>query len=199
VTAAAEQIRHLYPCAPAVEWLGERDLETAWSECERGDWMLWLATRAGVDRRLLVQAACDCAETALQYVPEGEERPRVAVETARAWCRGEATLEEVREAAYADDDAAYADAADAAAYAADAAAAAAYAADAADAAAYAAYAARLDSLRRSADLVRARISAADVADAAYAARLDSLRRSADLVRARISAADVAAALAGGVS
>jgi hypothetical protein len=33
------------------------------------------------------------------YVPEGELRPLRAIEAAEAWCRGEATTEEVRNAA----------------------------------------------------------------------------------------------------
>jgi hypothetical protein len=48
----------------------------------------------------VVRAACDCARTALRYVPGGEDRPRLAIETAEAWCRGEATEQEVCAAAY---------------------------------------------------------------------------------------------------
>lgn len=134
------RIRALGACSDALAWLSaqEGSLYDAWRRCERGDWLLWLAARVGVDRRLLWLAACDCAEPALVHVPAGENRPRVAIETARRWAAGEATLEEVRSAA-----AAYASA-----YA---------AAYAAAAAAYAAYAAREWSLHHSARLVRARI------------------------------------------
>ena len=52
-------------------------------------------------------AACACAETALKYVKPGEDRPHKAIETARAWARGEASIDDVRKAAYAAD-AAYA-------------------------------------------------------------------------------------------
>jgi hypothetical protein len=90
-----------------------------------------------VDRKVVAFAACQCAREALQFVPAGEERPRVAIETAEAWTRGEATIDEVRASADAAAYTAYAaDAASAAAYT--AAAAAAAAADAASAAAYAA-------------------------------------------------------------
>ncbi len=123
-------------CRPALEWLQARTLAEAWEQSERGDWLLWLAAKAGVDRRRLVMAACACARLALVHVPPGEERPRVAIETAEAWCRGEATIEQVRKASR-NVDAAYAAAAAADADAADAADAA-YAAYAADAAAYAA-------------------------------------------------------------
>ncbi|KKK78850.1 hypothetical protein LCGC14_2839430, partial [marine sediment metagenome] len=71
---------------------------------------LWAAEKVSVDRKLLVAAACDCAELAFPYVPSGEDRPRIAIETARKWIRGEATLKEVRAAAYAASDAAFASA-----------------------------------------------------------------------------------------
>jgi hypothetical protein len=125
----------LRPCAEAVVWCRTQpDAETAWAACERPDWLFWLLGRTGADRRPLVLAACDCAEPALVHVPAGEDRPRRAIETARAWTRGEATIEEVQRARTA------------AAYAADAAAAAAYAAAAA--------AARAKALAKCADIVR---------------------------------------------
>ena len=109
--------------------------------------MLWLAGRLDIDRKLLVLAACDCAETALQYVPEGEYRPAKCIQVTRNWCNGTATIYEVR--------AARGWSANAAANAADAAHPDAYAA-AADAAANAANS-RSDALLTCADLVRKRI------------------------------------------
>jgi len=149
-----EQLEDLNACEEAVEWVGDRDLKTAWEECVRGDWMLWLAARLKVDSKLVALAACDCAETSLNFVLADEGRPAAALRIARAWCAGEVTLDEVKVAA-SDANAA---ASYAASYAADAAAcaAAACAAYAADAA-YAA--ARRLSLARSADIVRKRISA----------------------------------------
>jgi hypothetical protein len=77
-------VRAHYPRAP----------RRAWEECERADWLLWLAwTLLGDDPRVRL-AACACARTALQYVPAGEERPLRAIETAEAYARGEATEEE---------------------------------------------------------------------------------------------------------
>jgi len=145
LTRQIETTAQQTPCPAAVEWLGRRRSPTrAWRDCQRGDWMLWLLGHSGGDHRTLVLAACDCAELALVHVPEGEERPRRAIETARAWARGDdgVSLRDVR-AAYA---AAYA-AADAAYAAADAAYAAAYAADAAAAA-------RAETHAQCADIVR---------------------------------------------
>ena len=58
--------------------------------------------------------ACDFAETALKYVPAGEDRPRLAIETARRFVAGSATCEELAAAWAAAWDAAWAAAWDAA-------------------------------------------------------------------------------------
>jgi hypothetical protein len=140
-------------CRDACIWAAGRAVaEDSWLACERGDWLLWIAARLGVDRRLVVLAACDCARLALPRIPDGEHRPRLAIEAAERWARGEATIEEVRAAASAAD--AYATYAT---YAASATSYAAYAAYAADDA-YAAVP------RTCADLVRARIPWAVVAE-----------------------------------
>ena len=138
-----DYLRSLGACPEAREWAaGYSTLAEAWTACERADWLLWYSGRRGVDRKILVRAACACARTVLPYVPVGEDRPHRAIEMAERWCDGRATLQEVGAyaadayAAYAAADAAYAYAAYAAAAAAYAAAAYAdaYAADAADAA-----------------------------------------------------------------
>jgi hypothetical protein len=171
-------------CPEAVDWVDDKDLKTAWNTCERADWMLWLAAKTGIDRKLLVLVACDCAETALKYVPDGEDRPRQAIETARKWCAGEASIDQVRnDAADADDAATAAAVADAhAAYAAAYAAAHAHASYAQDVhlqAAHASYAA-----------AHTAYAAAYAADAAYAAaanaaRKKSLKTMSEMVRNRI--------------
>ena len=94
-----DQLRELNACLEAVDWVGDQPLAEAWATCDRGDWMLWFAARTGIDRKVLVRAACACARQSLQYVPAGEDRPRITIETAEAWCEGRAMIEEV--AAYA--------------------------------------------------------------------------------------------------
>ena len=140
-----------------------------WTACERGDWLLWVASRAGVDRRDVVRAACACARLSLVHVPAGEPRPLRAIETAERWARGKATIEEVR-AAY---DAASAAARYAAYYYAAAAydAAAAASASASAAASAAAVLRHHDAgaLRQCADLVRQHIRWEDVDRGLYLA------------------------------
>lgn len=49
-------------------------------------------------RRLGAALACTVAREVLHYVPTGEHRPRVAIEAAERWARGEGTAEECRSA-----------------------------------------------------------------------------------------------------
>lgn len=82
--------------------------QAAWDACERGDWLLWWIGRSGLtgapesaERRTLVKVACGCARLALPHVPAGEERPRIAIETAERWADGDpaVTLQDVATAA----------------------------------------------------------------------------------------------------
>ena len=160
-----DMLDDLGACEESLDWLKEKkpsNVYQAWRSCPRGDWLLWFAAKIGVDRRLVVAAACEIARDALPIF-EGkypdDNRPRKAIETAEEWCKGKATQEQVRMAAAAATAAAWAaaDAADAADAAADAAEAADAAADAADAAADAADA-RDKALQKYAAIVRKHIS-----------------------------------------
>ena len=100
-----EHLEGLYACPEAVAWASTQpSLRQAWRRCPRGDWMLWYAGRVGADRRALVLAACDIAETVQHLWPEkGREASQTALDTARAWTRGETDLRAVRNAANAAD------------------------------------------------------------------------------------------------
>ena len=171
-------LKRLDACHSAIAWIKSQDnIKTAWDTCQRGDWMLWIASRLGIPRERLVLAACDCAELSLKYVTPEEPRPRIAIATARRWALGRETIANVRVAA----DAAYA-AADAAAYA------AAYAADAADAADAAYDAARAafddaDDAAFAADAVHIAFDAADAAAYASAYAADAVHAANDAVYA----------------
>jgi hypothetical protein len=195
----SSQLIKLHACAEAFLWAKGKTLKRAWVTCPRGDWMLWLAVKTGIDPKLRVLAACDCARTALKYVKQGELRPLAAIETAERWASGDpaVTLAMVEDAAWA----AWA-VADAAARAARAAWAAADAGGAAEAA-FAAGAAADAAAGAAADAAWADWAVADAAaraaraaaDAAGAtARTKSLKSCAELVRGRITASMVSAAL-----
>ena len=91
-------LSRLDACGNARTWAANQpDLQTAWTNCKRSDWMIWLLARTSLDQNdpRLRLMACDFAEAALVYAPAGEDRPRRAIEVARAFARGEATREEM--------------------------------------------------------------------------------------------------------
>ncbi len=181
-------LKQLGACREGVAWVGRRDLETAWNECERADWCLWLAGALDIEPSVFARVAIACAQTALQYVPAGEERPRLAIEAAIR-CVEHPTEKNRQAAARAADAAAHAAAravADAAAYA------AAYAARAAaDAAASAATSAAASAATSAAASAAAR--AADVA-ARAAAYAETRQKMAAIVREHISVDMIVAAI-----
>ena len=85
-------------CLEARAWaLTQPNLQTAWTNCKRSDWMIWLLDRTTIDFdspkfRLM---ACDFAEPVLHLVAKGENRPKAAIEIARKFANGEATREEM--------------------------------------------------------------------------------------------------------
>jgi hypothetical protein len=101
-----ELIARFSPCPQGEKFLREQGtLEAAWDTCVRSDWMLWLDARLDLlTPRQRAEFACRC----VRETPAGEgtvwdlltdDRSRRAVETAEAFMRGEATEEELREAA----------------------------------------------------------------------------------------------------
>ena len=110
-------LERLRACSESAAWAATQpDLQTAWTNCKRSDWMLWLLARTTLDQddHRLRLMACDFAEAVLHLVPAGEDRPRLAIEAARRFARGEATREEMAAAGDAAGDAAGAAAGDAA-------------------------------------------------------------------------------------
>jgi len=164
------KLKRLNACSDAIEWAKQYNTwQEVWDNCERADWLLWIAgkmvSKEGCSsKKEIVFVACKCTRTVLKFIPKKEKRPLKAIQTAEAWVKGKATIEEVRKAAYA---AAAATAAYAAAYA------------AADAAytAYAAYAAAT-----AAAAADAAATAAYTAADAYAARLKQQKKMCKIVR-----------------
>ena len=75
------------------------DVERFWEECADPALMLRVAGRAGVDPRVTVRAAVECAAAVLSYVGEDEPRPARAVDAARRWLAGGASAAECLAAA----------------------------------------------------------------------------------------------------
>lgn len=170
--ATAEILATLDACDEAVAWARSHPSPArAWAACERPDWLFWFATRAGVDRRLVVRAACEIVSSVLYLALDDDLRAAEAVATALAW----STMSDV-DRPTVDDLYAAARAAYLAASVAD---------EAADEAAAAAY------LARAAAAEAAEAAADEAAEAAYLARAaanvahdgDAFRRwSCDVIR-----------------
>ena len=82
-----KQLRKLEACAEAVEWVGKRDLATAWAECERADWLLWLAGNMAGElrwpsRKEVILTAIECGRTSLRYAGKGRKQLEEVYEVA---------------------------------------------------------------------------------------------------------------------
>ena len=97
-----EYLESVDACEPAVEWAGDKPIEQVVAECHRGDWLLWLAKKCGVEPQPLTLAKGHCANTVRHLMTD--ERSLKAVDVAIAFAEGKATREELDDAA----DAAYA-------------------------------------------------------------------------------------------
>ena len=111
VVSLARKLKALNACSEAVSWAKDRNWPTAWQECQRGDWMLWLCgtmqgKKGWPERPAIVLVACDCAELVLPIFEKkhpNDKRVRECIEVTRKWAAGEATIEEVRKARNAAD------------------------------------------------------------------------------------------------
>lgn len=82
------------PSAP--RWLRGRTWIDAWEGGGSAPWCLDAASGVGVERRLVVAAACACAAEATRVA--GDARARSALSAVRSWADGPGTLDGVRAA-----------------------------------------------------------------------------------------------------
>jgi hypothetical protein len=179
-----EALEKMNACKEVMKWVRNTPGDPAeiWQSSECAGQLLRLAIYAGVDRRSVSLALCDCVRIVLPFA--NSDTPRHTIEIIEKWSRGAATSAQVLAAAEA------AEAVATAAYEASAAAAA-----VADAAADAAYAAATVAYEASAVYTVAYVVVAAVAvDSAACNRAEMERRCADIIRARIPWATVEAAL-----
>jgi hypothetical protein len=79
----------------------DRDVDRAFAECRRADWLIQIAMAVGLDRRLVVAAAADAATLALRRTRGPDLRPFRSVTTALQWSEGEAGSAEAWAAGFA--------------------------------------------------------------------------------------------------
>ena len=96
----SDKLAELDACEEAIEWCTTQpDLATAWATCERSDWLFWLLRKCGPRtdeaKRQYQQIAIEIARSVLHLVPAGEERPRLAIEAAEKYLRGEISGDEL--------------------------------------------------------------------------------------------------------
>jgi hypothetical protein len=182
------KLTEMEACGGAVDWVREHGGTSSecWRDCERGDWMAWLAAKTpSITRRQLVGALADCAELSLQYFEAeypDDKRVRECIDTCRRYAQGKATEEELELSAYsAAASATYAASYAAASYAASAAAAS-YTAYASAYATYAASAAAASYAASAAASAAAASYAASAAAYANADRGKTLKKCADIMR-----------------
>src|SRR5271157_4289852 len=103
----AEQLKAMGACEETVLWAKDyKTLRSAWAKCERADWMLWLCNKMEGKkgwpvRQDIVLVACDCAELVVPIYENkypDDKRVRKCIEVTRKWAKGEARIEEVRQA-----------------------------------------------------------------------------------------------------
>ena len=151
------KLENLSACRESVIWVKtQKSIPLAWKNCNRGDWMLWLAKKLDVDDKKLTMTKAMCAKQVEHLMKD--QRSKDALQACFDYVNSIITREELNAAA-------------------DAAAAAAYAA------AYAAYAAADGAADGADGAYAAADGAADGADdGADAVRVNSLKKSADICR-----------------
>ena len=95
------ELEELGVCDQALEWIGNRTHEQAWSECERPEWMVWYLRRSHkASLNQIVTIVCACARIVLKYVPTGKRfLSAEAITAAEQYQAGKITLDSLRAAA----------------------------------------------------------------------------------------------------
>jgi hypothetical protein len=88
-----EKLEQLDACEDALKWVNDRTIEQAVADCHRGDWLLWLASKLGIDKRKLTLAKGHCANTVRDLMKD--PRSIAAVDAAIAYGEGKIGEEEL--------------------------------------------------------------------------------------------------------
>ena len=99
------EIEQFNPCEDALIFRKKyKTFRGAWNNCPRGDWMLWIAKRVGIDIRLLTLAKGYCAKTVIHLMTD--QRSKDAVKAAIDYGHGKIDDVQLRNAANSAADAA---------------------------------------------------------------------------------------------
>jgi hypothetical protein len=82
------------PCGEGIEYYeSKQSSEEACNDCERGDWMLWIAAKLPIDDRVLTKAKALCANTVRHLMKD--KRSTDAVDAALRYADGKINREEL--------------------------------------------------------------------------------------------------------
>ncbi len=87
----------LNACEDAIDWVGDKTIEQALADSQRGDWLLWLAKRLDLPLNKLTLAKARCAKTVIHLMKD--QRSIDAVNVAEKFGLDECTIEELNTAA----------------------------------------------------------------------------------------------------
>ena len=87
-----EELEEMGACRSAIMWIVNNgyNLQQAWQNCDRADWMIWLLAEMVEEpdwptKPEVIKLVCKLVRRGLSYVPTGEYRPRLAIEAAERW------------------------------------------------------------------------------------------------------------------
>jgi hypothetical protein len=91
-------LKKLSACSEGIEFASNYEtIEQAWNNCQRGDWMLWLAGKLNVDYKHISIAKGLCAFTVRHLMTD--KRSKGAIIAAVRYGKGLITIEELKTAA----------------------------------------------------------------------------------------------------
>jgi hypothetical protein len=86
------------PCSNAITYLeSQENAQTAWDNCQRGDWLLWWIThvekfkQGSARHRLLVETTCACGMLSLPNAGKWREDLEKIYTGLELWCAGDDT------------------------------------------------------------------------------------------------------------
>lgn len=85
----AEFLANKSPCREGLDFAIQFDtMADVWDACEQPGWMFWIIRRTTpLTKKQSVQMSVAFSEPRLDCVPEGEDRPRNAIEAANKWLK----------------------------------------------------------------------------------------------------------------
>lgn len=82
-----EFIKKYAPCLDGAEFAGQFEtMSEVWENCQRPEWLFWILEKhAPLEKAQSVTLAIAFAESALEHWTSDDQRPRQAIDAARAW------------------------------------------------------------------------------------------------------------------